>query len=194
MKKSLHRCRWAEQNDRQRQYHDTEWGRPLHDDRALFELLILEGMQAGLSWDSVLAKREHFRRAFDGFVPAIVAQYDDQKRQTLLLNPNIIRNRLKIAASVTNAQAFLRVQQEFGSFDRYLWGFVDGVPLVHSIDAPEDVPASTPLSQHISADLKRRGFRFVGPVIVYAYMQSAGLVNDHENNCFCKQRENTPGS
>ena len=183
-----HRCEWSTINAHEIAYHDAEWGRPLHDDRALFELLLLEGMQAGLSWDTVLSKRDHFRQAFDHFDPQIIANYDQNKLNELLSNQNIIRNRLKIAASVTNARAFLRVQEEFDSFDCYLWAFVDYIPIVNDIRSKEDIPVSTPLSERLSKDLKKRGFTFVGPVIIYAFMQACGMVDDHENTCFCKTR------
>lgn len=180
------RCAWANANEREQRYHDEEWGRELHDDQLLFELLILEGMQAGLSWDCILSKRENFREAFDGFVPEIVAAYGPEKEEELLANAGIIRNRTKIKTASRNARAFLAVQEEFGSFDAYLWGFVDGKQIQKRVHSAKDVPAQTELSQRISDDLKKRDFRFVGPTIVYAYMQSAGLVNDHEDDCFCK--------
>ena len=165
-------------------YHDQEWGFPVHDERELFELLILEGAQAGLSWITILRKRENYRVAFDGFDPQIVAAYDEKKQEELVQNPGIIRNRLKIRSAVQNAQAFLKVQQEFGSFDAYIWQFVDHQPIVNRWRKMVEVPASTPLSEQISKDLKKRGFNFVGPTIVYAYMQSIGMVNDHTVDCF----------
>lgn len=177
------RCTWAK-NELAIRYHDEEWGVPLHNDQKLFELLILEGAQAGLSWDTVLAKRENYRQAFDGFDPNIVAQYDDTKRAQLLQNSGIIRNRLKIAAATKNARGFLKIQEEFGSFDAYLWRFVDGMPIINRCRSNADIPASTKLSEQISKDLKKRGFTFVGPTIIYAYLQSAGLVNDHLTSCF----------
>lgn len=176
------RCPWST-HDLYHAYHDEEWGQPLHDDRALFELLILEGMQAGLSWDTVLKKRENFRRAFDGFDIATVAAYDDEKLAALMQDTGIIRNRLKISAARSNAQAFLAVQEEFGSFDAYFWGFNGGATTVNHFAAMEDVPAETELSRKISKDMKKRGFRFVGPTIIYAYMQSTGMVDDHLINC-----------
>lgn len=180
------RCPWAVgQGEEYRRYHDEEWGRPLHDDRALFELLILEGMQAGLSWLTILKKRENFRRAFDGFDVATVAAYDDEKLAELLKDTGIIRNRLKISAARGNAQAFLRVQEEFGSFDAYYWAFSGGETIVNRFASMAEVPAETELSQRISKDLKKRGFRFVGPTIVYAYMQSTGMVDDHLTSCPC---------
>jgi len=157
---------------------------PVHDDRLLFEFLILEGAQAGLSWITILKRRAGYRRAFAGFDPALVAAFDGQKQAELLLDSGIIRNRLKIAAAISNARAFLEVQAEFGSFDRYLWRFVDGQPLQNAWQNPSDVPASTPLAETISKDLKKRGFRFVGPTICYALMQAVGLVNDHTVDCF----------
>lgn len=177
------RCHWAK-NELAIRYHDEEWGVPLHDDRQLLELLILEGAQAGLSWDTVLAKRDNYRQAFDGFDPRIVASYDEAKHAELLQNPGIIRNRLKIAAATKNARGLLDIQREFGSFDAYLWDFVDGTPIVNHWEAMSDIPASTDLSERISKDLKHRGFTFVGPTIIYAYLQSAGLVNDHVMSCF----------
>lgn len=180
---SNHRCTWAK-NDLAIRYHDTEWGVPLHDDQKLFELLILEGAQAGLSWDTVLAKRENYRRAFDNFDVETVAGYDDAKHAELLQGAGIIRNRLKVASATKNARSFLAVQQEFGSFDAYLWGFVNGQPIINQPRTIADIPASTELSDRISKDLKKRDFTFVGSTIIYAYMQSAGLVNDHVVDCF----------
>ncbi len=178
-------CPWAGSDPLYRHYHDTEWGRPLHDDRALFELLILEGMQSGLSWLTVLRKRENFRQAFDGFEPAVVAAYDEAKIIALLENPGIIRNRAKVRAAVANAAAFMAIQAEFGSFDRYLWAFVDGQPVINQPIVMSDVPAKTDLSDRLSRDLKKRGFNFVGSTICYAYLQSAGLVVDHLVSCAC---------
>ena len=189
-------CPWAANDSLYRQYHDAEWGRPLHDDRALFELLILEGMQAGLSWLTILRKRENFRRAFDNFEPAVVATYDEAKIQALLQDPGIIRNRAKVRSAVASAEAFLAIQAEFGSFDRYLWSFVDGQPIINHPLAMGDVPARTELSDRLSRDLKKRGFNFVGSTICYAYLQSAGLVFDHLVNCPCalEQNEQVSGS
>jgi DNA-3-methyladenine glycosylase I len=179
------RCQWvAGGSDLDRAYHDTEWGVPVHDERRLFEFLILEGAQAGLSWSTILRKREHYRAVYDGFDPERVARYGAAKQAALLADPGIVRNRLKVAAAVTNARAFLAVQAEFGSFDRYIWGFVDGAPVVNRFGSPAELPAATPVSEAMSRDLKRRGFRFVGPTICYAFMQAAGLVNDHEVGCF----------
>jgi DNA-3-methyladenine glycosylase I len=167
-----------------RRYHDEEWGAPVHDDRVLFEFLTLEGAQAGLSWTTILRKREHYREAFAGFDPAAVARFDARRRAALMRHPGIVRNRLKIDSTVTNARAFLAVREEFGSFDRYLWRFTGGAPIVNRRASLRDVPASTPLSNALSKDLKRRGFRFVGATIVYAFMQAVGMVNDHEVACF----------
>ena len=177
------RCAWAT-TPLGIKYHDEEWGVPLHDDRQLFEFLILEGAQAGLSWELILNRRESYREAFDGFDPAVVAAYDDEKVAGLLANPGIVRNRQKVAAAIGNARAFLEVQQEWGSFDAYIWGFVDGVPIRNAWQSMDQVPATTPLSEAMSRDLRRRGFRFVGPTICYAFMQATGMVNDHTTNCF----------
>jgi DNA-3-methyladenine glycosylase I len=177
------RCDWAK-NDLAIAYHDSEWGVPVHDDRTLFEFLILEGAQAGLSWDTVLAKRENYRAAFDNFDAGKIALYDDAKCAELLQNKGIIRNRLKIASAVRNAKCYLRVVEEFGSFDKYIWSFVDGKPIVNAWENIKQVPASTTISDAMSADLKRRGFNFVGSTIMYAFMQACGLVNDHSTNCF----------
>ncbi len=177
------RCPWAIGDELYTRYHDTEWGRPLHDDRALFELLILEGMQAGLSWLTVLRKREGFRQAFDGFDPGVVAGYGEPKIAELLQNAGIIRNRLKVRGTVQNAQAFLRIQAEFGSFDRYLWSFVEGQSIINRPVSMADVPARTALSDTLSKDLKKRGMTFVGTTIIYSFLQAAGLVNDHLISC-----------
>lgn len=174
-------------------YHDREWGRPVHDDRRLFEMLLLEGAQAGLTWDTVLRRREGYRRAFAGFDPVKVAQFDTKKQAALLRNPGIIRNRLKIDAAVGNARAFLAVQREFGSFDRYVWQFVGGRPMVNRRRRTADIPATSPESDALSKDLKKRGFRFVGSTIIYAYMQAVGLVNDHTVACFLSRRRVTRG-
>jgi DNA-3-methyladenine glycosylase I len=179
---SVLRCPWAEA-ELQHDYHDTEWGVPSHDDRHLFEMLLLEGAQAGLSWATILARREHYRAAYDQFDPAAVARYDERKQARLLADPGLIRNRLKIAASVVNARAFLAVQAEFGSFDRYLWGFVGGRPVVNRWTASSQVPARSAVSDVLSKDLKRRGFKFVGSTICYAYLQATGRVNDHLVSC-----------
>lgn len=176
------RCPWAE-HEPNTAYHDTEWGVPLHDDRALFELLNLEGAQAGLSWTTILNKRENYRRAFDNFDAKKIAKYGDKKVAALLADSGIVRNRLKIAAAIGNARAFLAVQKEFGSFDRYLWAFVGGRPIVNRRRTPKDVPARTPESDALSKDLLGRGFKFVGSTIIYAFMQATGMVNDHLVTC-----------
>jgi DNA-3-methyladenine glycosylase I len=177
------RCGWAN-NELAIRYHDEEWGQPVHDDRTLFEFLILEGAQAGLSWNTILAKRDNYRKAFDGFDPRRVADYNRQRVQRLLRDPGIVRNKLKIASAVANAKAFLRVQQEFGSFDRYIWQFVGGKPLVNKRKSLKQVPAKTAESDAMSKDLKKRGFNFVGSTICYAFMQAVGMVNDHVVNCY----------
>lgn len=182
---SKQRCKWAtDVSDLYTAYHDEEWGVPLHDEHALFEFLILEGAQAGLSWATILNKRDNYRAAYDHFDPAKVAAYDDAKVKELLANPGIVRNRLKVAASITNAQKFLEVQKEFGSFNSYIWGFVDGTPIQNQCLTMADVPAETDLSQALSKDLKKRGFKFVGSTICYALMQAIGMVNDHTVDCF----------
>jgi DNA-3-methyladenine glycosylase I len=177
------RCPWPS-NELSIRYHDEEWGVPVHDDRTLFEFLILEGAQAGLSWDTILNKRENYRQAFDGFDPERVARYDGRKRQRLMRDPGIVRNKLKIASAVGNAKAFLSVKKEFGSFDRYIWQFVGGKPRVNSPKSMKQVPARTPESDAMSKDLKKRGFKFVGSTICYAFMQAVGMVNDHVVGCF----------
>jgi len=165
-------------------YHDEEWGTPLHDDRLLFEFLILEGAQAGLSWRTILNKRENYRRAFDRFDAKRIARYDARKKKSLLADPGIVRNRLKIDSTIDNARAFLEVQDEFGSFDQFIWRFVDGEPIRNQWAAPKEIPASTKESDAMSKDLKKRGFRFVGSTICYAFMQATGMVNDHTVDCF----------
>jgi len=177
------RC-WGDRDELMAAYHDTEWGVPLHDDRALFELLVLEGFQAGLSWSTVLRKREAFRTAFDDFDVEKVATYDDARVAQLLGNAGIIRNRSKISATISNARALLEVRDEFGSFDAYIWGFVDSIPIQNGLGTFEEMPAKTELSQRISRDMKARGFRFVGPTLLYAFMQAIGMVNDHLVHCF----------
>jgi DNA-3-methyladenine glycosylase I len=185
MSKIKKRCHWVDpENKLYVDYHDKEWGRPKHDDRYHFEMLILEGAQAGLSWLTVLRKRENYRKAFAGFDVRKVARFTAAKQKQLLKNEGIIRNRLKIASAITNAQAFLQVQKEFGSFDAYLWRFVGGKPIRHIIRRPGDYPARTAESDALSKDLKKRGFRFVGSTIMYAHMQACGLVNDHAQDCF----------
>jgi DNA-3-methyladenine glycosylase I len=179
------RCTWARlENPLYVAYHDGEWGVPSHDDRHLFEMLILEGAQAGLSWETILNKRAAYREAFDDFDPRRVARYDARRVAALLANPGIVRNRLKVAAAVANARASLAVQREFGSLDAYLWGFVDGAPLQNGWERLADIPARTPVSDALSRDLLRRGFKFVGPTICYAFMQAVGMVNDHVLGCF----------
>jgi DNA-3-methyladenine glycosylase I len=181
--KVIARCTWAS-NDLNIAYHDQEWGVPVRDDRRWFEFLILEGAQAGLSWDTILRKRQRYREVFAGFDPARVARFDANKSRVLLADPGIIRNRLKIKAAIGNAQAFLRVQKEHGSFDAYVWNFIGGKPIQNRWKTHKFVPAETPLSLALSKDLRKRGFRFVGPTICYALMQATGLVNDHLVNCF----------
>jgi DNA-3-methyladenine glycosylase I len=179
------RCGWVNlQNPEYIRYHDKEWGRPVHDDRLLFEMLILEGAQAGLSWSTILRKRANYQAAFAGFDPKKVARFDAKKRAALMKDEGIVRNRLKIESAVSNAQAFLSVQKEHGSFDRYLWSFVSGRPVVNGPRSLKEVPARTELSDRISKDLKKRGFRFVGSTIIYAYLQAVGVVNDHTRDCF----------
>jgi DNA-3-methyladenine glycosylase I len=177
------RCGWAT-SDLSIPYHDTEWGVPVHDDRVWFEFLTLEGAQAGLSWETILRKRHNYREAFDGFDPARVARYTPKQVERLMTNPGIVRNRLKIESTVTNARAFLAVQKEHGSFDAFIWRFVDGKPRVNAVRTMRDVPVSTPQSDAMSKDLKKRGFRFVGTTICYAFMQATGMVNDHAADCF----------
>ena len=177
------RCAWAA-TPLGIAYHDAEWGVPLRDDRMLFEFLILEGAQAGLSWELILQKRDSYRVAFDGFDPVKVAAYGDDKVAELLANPGIVRNRLKVAAAIGNARAFLDAQQEFGSFDAYIWDFVGGRPVRNAWQSLSDIPAKTPRSEAMSKELRRRGFRFVGPTICYAFMQATGMVNDHTVDCF----------
>jgi DNA-3-methyladenine glycosylase I len=179
------RCKWAEGTfDEYIAYHDEEWGVPVHDDRTHFEFLILEGAQAGLSWSTILKKREGYREAFAGFDPEIVAGYSASKIEELLQNPGIVRNRLKVKSAVQNARQFLKIQEEFGSFDAYIWQFVDHTPVINHWKSLSEVPAKTDVSDRISKDLKKQGFNFVGSTIIYAHMQACGLVNDHTTNCF----------
>ncbi len=178
------RCPWAGNDDEYIAYHDHEWGVPVHDDHKFFEFLILEGAQAGLSWQTILRKRENYRRAFAAFDPVVVAVYDEQKIGELLLDAGLVRNRLKINSAVRNAREFVRIQEEFGSFDSYIWDFVGGRPIVNEWESLRQVPAETPGSRAISKDLKKRGFSFVGPTIIYAFMQATGIVNDHLVSCF----------
>lgn len=186
---SVRRCAWAERgNDRYIAYHDREWGVPVYDDRRQFEFLVLEGAQAGLSWSTVLNKRDAYREAFAGFDPARVARFDKRRVESLLRNPGIIRNRLKVASAVENAKRFLEVQEEFGTFVEYIWRFVGGKPIQNRFRTMKDIPATSPESDALSKDLKKRGFKFVGTTIVYAHMQAVGMVNDHVISCF-RQRE-----
>ena len=180
------RCAWCEKDDLYRDYHDNEWGKPVYDDDKLFEFLILETFQAGLSWYTVLVKRENFRKAFDNFDYKKIAKYNDSKIEELLENEGIIRNKLKVKATVSNAIAFMEVQKEFGSFSKYIWNFVDGKPIDNKPKTLKDVPATTPLSDAISKDLKKRGFKFVGSTVMYAHMQATGMVNDHVEDCFTR--------
>lgn len=177
-------CAWAGHDPLMRRYHDAEWGVPVHDDRRLFEFLTLEGAQAGLSWSTILGKRESYREAFAAFDPARVARFDARRRASLLENPGIVRNRLKIESTVSNARAFLEVQKEFGSFDSYVWRFVGGRPIQNRRTELREIPARTPESDALSADLRKRGFRFVGSTIMYAFMQAVGMVNDHVVTCY----------
>ncbi|MDI3258353.1 MAG: DNA-3-methyladenine glycosylase I [Sinobacteraceae bacterium] len=179
------RCTWAGDDSLMQAYHDREWGRPQHDERALFEFLILEGAQAGLSWRTILGKREHYRRAFHGFDAEAIARYGAKDRARLLADPGIVRNRLKIDAAIGNARAYLKLREAQGSLDRWLWDWVDGESLVNRWRTAAQVPARTPLSDRISQELRRRGFQFVGSTIVYAYLQAVGVVNDHLLSCFC---------
>lgn len=181
------RCAWCEKDDLYRNYHDNEWGKPVYDDPTLFEFLILETFQAGLSWYTVLAKRENFREAFAGFDVQQVAAFSEKQIEKLLTDAGIIRNQLKIRAAVTNAQAFIKIQEEFGSFSDYIWKFTNGKPIDNQPKALKDVPASTPLSDAISKDLKKRGFKFVGTTVVYAHMQATGMVNDHVETCWTRK-------
>jgi DNA-3-methyladenine glycosylase I len=183
------RCEWAEGSDElMLAHHDDEWGRPSHDDRHLFELLTLEGAQAGLSWSTILRKREGYRRAFAGFDPAAVARFTEKDVERLLADPGIVRNRLKVESTINNAVRVLEAQAEYGSFDAYLWGFVGGEPIVNRFRTMSEIPAETPLSKEISKDLKRRGFRFIGPTVIYAFMQSVGMVDDHTVDCFRRSK------
>jgi DNA-3-methyladenine glycosylase I len=184
------RCAWCEKDDLYRQYHDQEWGIPVYDDAKLFEFLLLETFQAGLSWHTILKRRETFRTAFDHFDYHKIALYPETKIQELMLDSGIIRNQLKIRSAVANAQAFLKVQEEFGSFSKYIWDFVDGKPIDNNWQSMAELPATTPLSDAISKDLKKRGFKFVGSTIVYAQMQATGMVNDHLADCWTKKNKN----
>jgi DNA-3-methyladenine glycosylase I len=190
------RCSWASglEDPEYIRYHDEEWGRPSHDDRHLFEMIILEGAQAGLSWSTILHKRANYRKAFAAFDPKKVARFDAKRRAALMQDAGIVRNRLKIESTVTNAQAFLQLQKEFGSFDRYLWDFVGGKPVVDVRPRGERLPARTDLSDRISKDLKKRGFRFVGTTIIYAFLQAVGVVNDHGRDCFLAPKARKDGA
>ena len=180
----MNRCGWSEGNDLYNKYHDMEWGVPVHDDQKFYEFLILEGAQAGLSWLTVLKKREAYREAFDGFDPHKVSSYSDEKMEDLLQNKGIIRNRLKVKSAVQNAKAFLSIQAEYGSFDQYIWSHVDGIPVVGQWNTLAEVPATTKLSDQISKELKKRGFHFAGPTIIYSFLQATGIVMDHLTSCF----------
>lgn len=186
--KEIKRCPWAGNDPLYQHYHDTEWGVPVHDDRLLFEMLILEGAQAGLSWITVLRKRENYRQAFSGFAPEKVARYKPARVERLMQNEGIIRNRLKIESTISNARSFLAVQKEFGSFDRYIWQFTGGKTLRGRIRTMQEIPARTAESDAMSKDLKKRGFRFVGSTICYAFMQAVGMVDDHLVSCFCHKK------
>lgn len=191
----MKRCEWANGSDLEQTYHDTEWGTPVYDDRTLFEFLILEGAQAGLSWSTILKKRTGYRKAFDNFDVTTISAYSKETITTLLSNPEIIRNRLKIHSAIANARAVLNVQKEFGSFAKYIWQFVDGKPIQNAWKKSAEIPAKTTESEAMSKDLKQRGFAFVGPTICYAFMQAIGMVNDHTMNCFRYEilKNDTPG-
>ena len=180
------RCAWCEKDDLYRNYHDQEWGKPIYDDETIFEFLILESFQAGLSWYTILAKRENFRAAFDYFDYQKIAQYSEEKVEELIQNTGIIRNRLKILATINNAQKFMEAQKEFGSFSKYIWGFVNHQPIINRPKTLKEVPATTEISDALAKDLKKRGFKFMGSTVVYAHMQATGMVNDHVENCFVK--------
>ena len=180
------RCAWCEKDDLYRNYHDEEWGKPIYDDETIFEFLILESFQAGLSWYTILAKRENFRAAFDQFDYQKIAQYSEEKVEELIQNTGIIRNRLKILATINNAQKFMEAQKEFGSFSKYIWGFVNHQPIINRPKTLKEVPATTEISDALAKDLKKRGFKFMGSTVVYAHMQATGMVNDHVENCFVK--------
>ena len=182
------RCQWCVGDKLYQEYHDKEWGKPIYDDAILFEFIILESFQAGLSWITILKKRENFRNAFDNFNYKKIANYDEKKIAELMQNAGIIRSELKIKSAISNAKAFLKIQQEFGSFSKYIWNFTNGKPIVNHPKTVIDVPATTILSETISKDLKKRGFKFVGPTIVYAYMQAVGIVNDHVADCFTRNK------
>lgn len=180
------RCAWCEKDDLYRKYHDEEWGKPVYDDETIFEFLILESFQAGLSWYTILSKRENFRTAFDDFDYKKIAKYSDKKVVDLMQNSGIIRNRLKILATITNAKKFMEVQEEFGSFSKYIWSFVGGKPIINNPKTLKDVSATTEISDLLAKDLKKRGFKFMGSTVVYAHMQATGMVNDHVEDCHCR--------
>ena len=182
------RCAWCEKDDLYRNYHDEEWGMPVYDDRKIFEFLVLESFQAGLSWITILKKREKFRAAFDDFNYKKIAQYNEEKTAELMQDAGIVRNRLKILATVNNAQRFLEVQQEFGTFSKYIWSFVDGKPIVNHPKTLKDVPATSEISDSLAKDLKKRGFKFLGSTVMYAHMQATGMVNDHVADCHCRKK------
>ncbi|TVZ55886.1 DNA-3-methyladenine glycosylase I [Lutibacter sp. Hel_I_33_5] len=182
------RCFWVNNDPLYIEYHDTEWGKPVYDDETLFEFLLLESFQAGLSWITILKKRENFREAFDNFDYKKIAKYNQDKFDELILNAGIIRNKLKVKSAITNAQLFMEIQKEFGSFSTFIWNYVDGKPILNTFKTREEVPATTTLSDVISKDLKKRGFKFVGSTIIYAFMQAIGMVNDHTTDCFCYEK------
>ncbi len=179
----MKRCSWVGASEKMIAYHDTRWCKEEHRDNELFAMLCLEGAQAGLSWQTIIDREENYRAAFDGFDPEVVASYDEEKISLLMQNPGIIRNRLKIRSAVTNAKAFLKVQEEFGSFDAYIWAFTDGKVIDHHLKSMDEMPATSPLSEEVSRDLKKRGFKFVGPTIIYSYLQGIGVINDHTVDC-----------
>ena len=181
------RCGWCEKDDLYRKYHDEEWGKPVYDDETIFEFLILESFQAGLSWYTILSKRENFVKALDNFDYKKIAEYSDKKVEELMQNPGIIRNRLKVLATITNAQNFMKIQEEFGSFSKYIWGFVDGKPIDNQFKSLSQIPATTEISDKLSKDLKKRGFKFLGSTVVYAHMQATGMVNDHILDCHTRK-------
>ncbi len=184
--KTMKRCEWCDNDPLYINYHDEEWGKPVYDDRMLFEFLILETFQAGLSWITVLRKRENFRKAFDDFDFQKIALYSDDKYEELLQNPGIIRNRMKIKAAISNARAFIKIREEFGTFSKYIWAFTNDKPIINNFQRIDEIPSSTPLSDKISKDLKKRGFKFVGTTIIYAHMQATGMVNDHIVGCIAR--------
>lgn len=181
------RCGWCEKDDLYRKYHDEEWGKPVYDDDTIFEFLVLESFQAGLSWYTILSKRENFRKAFDGFNYKKIAGYSGEKAEELMQNAGIIRNRLKILATINNAERFMEVQKEFGTFSKYIWSFVDGKPIENNFFDLKQIPATTEISDKLAKDLKKRGFKFLGSTVVYAYMQATGMVNDHITDCHCRK-------